>query len=80
MSLWDIAKSVAKNAAVDAYKRIEESGNVRMEWEEKYSQMSKEQLKREYEGFKSGRISKTAHNGARYIAFRNVCQDRGYMK
>lgn len=72
MGLWDIAKAVGKSA----YNQLEQDAEDKARWEEKYSRLNKEQLRAEYENFKSGRLSRGT---IRYAAFRTVCRDRGYL-
>ncbi len=75
MGLWDFVKEVGKTYLEDTQKNV----GIMREWEERYSTMSKEQLKAEYQRFKNGSISASANMGARLAALKKVCRERGYI-
>lgn len=78
MSFMNALKNVAKAAGGSFAEEMTRTQQIKNEWVERYERMSRDELKRELEAFKSGRIS-TGTYGARYAAFKEVCRTRGYL-
>lgn len=72
MSFWDNAKKVGIAVGSSIVDDLTRRGEKVEKWEEIYRNMSKEKLAKERENLEKH------YNMEKYMAFKKVCEERGY--